>query len=127
MNRLTIRRLGLLFYCALIFYLSHRNDYPQTLPWYPDRLPDPHLVAHFLLYAGLSVVVWIDFRAETTGILKRNAMAATVIFCAFYGLSDEFHQLFVPLRKFELRDLAMDTLGPVFVMLSVVVFRRRSI
>ena len=125
MKRLAIRRLGVLIYCAFIFYLSSRNDYPQTLPWYPTWLPEPHLAAHFLLYSGLSLVVRADFRNEVFSFLKRNTAVSTVVFCAFYGLSDEFHQLFVPLRRFEMRDLLMDSLGPVAVMIVVALLRRR--
>jgi hypothetical protein len=120
MSRLALRRIGVFLYCALIFYLSSRNDYPKTLAWWPGRFPEPSLIVHFLLYAGLSFFVLIDFRRETWELLRRNAAVVAVVFCAFYGLSDEVHQLFVPLRTFELRDIAMDTLGSVA---SMVFFR----
>ena len=120
------RRIAVLAYCAGIFYLSSRADYPKTLSWYPEWLPDYHLFAHFFLFAGLSYVVWHDFRGETIGWLRHRAMAAAVIFCSLYGLSDEIHQTFVPGRRFECRDLLMDTLGPVAVMAVVAVLRRRG-
>ena len=36
---------------------------------------------------------------------------ATVLFCLCYGLSDEFHQRFVPGRFSGVDDLVFDTLG----------------
>jgi VanZ family protein len=40
--------------------------------------------------------------------------------CAAYGLSDEFHQLFVPGRDFQLGDLLVDTLG---ALVGIVLYR----
>ena len=33
------------------------------------------------------------------------------IFCILYAMSDEFHQLFVPGRSGEIRDICIDSLG----------------
>jgi VanZ family protein len=38
-------------------------------------------------------------------------MFLVLVFSALYGLSDEFHQLFVPRRQFDLKDLAADVAG----------------
>ena len=126
MKSLAFRRAAVLAYCIGIFCLSARRGFPDIMPWYPAWMPDYHLFAHFFLYAGLSFVVWIDFRGETIRWLQRRAMAATVIFCAVYGLTDEFHQTFVPNRVFELADLLMDTLGPAAVMIAIALWRGRD-
>ncbi len=44
---------------------------------------------------------------------KMKAAAITLAVCLAYGLTDEFHQLFVPGRAFQISDLAMDAVGSV--------------
>ncbi len=126
MNRATLfRRVAVLAYCAFIFYLSSRSEFPEVNQWWPAWLPEPNIFAHFFLYAGLSVVVWFDFRNENSMFLKKRAAVAAIIFCALYGLSDEIHQLFVANRAFQLIDLAMDTLGPIAAMTAAsLIFRQ---
>lgn len=51
--------------------------------------------------------------------------------CFFYACSDEFHQLFVPGRSGEFRDVCIDLLGScigllLFFLLKKVVHRRLS-
>ena len=123
---LLLRRAAVLAYCAFIFYLSSRSEFPDVKPWWPALLPDPSIFAHFFLYAGLSVAVWHDFRKEPFMILSGRAPLAAVAFCLLYGLSDEFHQLFVPNRSFQLIDLTMDTLGPAAAMIALHVWMRRK-
>ncbi len=118
---LFIRRGTVLAYCALIFYLSSRSEFPDVKPWYPAWLPDPNLIAHFCLYAGLGFIAWLDFRAERAEWLRSRAAGAAVIFSALYGVSDEIHQLFTPNRAFQMEDLLMDTLGPLAAMAAVAV------
>jgi VanZ family protein len=93
------------FYCALIFALSSLSAVPAL----PMRAGDK--LAHALLYAGLGFLVT---RAVAGGfgrpVTARTVIAAVVV-SAVYGLSDEIHQLFVPRRAFDWRDLAADVAG----------------
>ncbi len=125
-NSLLLRRTAVLAYCAFIFYLSSRSEFPDVKPWYPAWLPDPNLIAHFCLYAGLGVIAWMDFRVERPAWLRSRAAAAAVIFSALYGISDEIHQLFTPNRSFQFRDMLMDTLGPLTVMVTAAIWSRRK-
>lgn len=92
-------------YCGLIFGLSSVSNVPALPGHMSDKL------AHAILYTGLGSLV---ARALAGGLGRRvtpSAAALTVAFAAAYGLSDECHQLFVPLRSFELLDLASDAAG----------------
>ncbi len=91
-------------YMAVIFTLSSVSN-PPDLPTGSDKS------AHVLIYAGLSALL---VRALAGGRLNRvtfGIIAAAILLSTFYGLSDEYHQRFVPGRSFELGDLFADTLG----------------
>jgi VanZ family protein len=93
-----------LLYCALIFGLSSISNVPSLPGGMSDKL------AHALLYSGLGFLV---ARALAGGArpLTVPVLLVVLVFGAVYGLSDEAHQLFVPNRQFDLRDLAADVLG----------------
>lgn len=91
-------------YCAVIFGLSSISNVP-TLPTGSDKL------AHLVLYSGLGFLVARAASASRSPRLARHVILVTVLFCAAYGLSDETHQLFVPRREFDLKDLAADAAG----------------
>jgi VanZ family protein len=94
-------------YCALIFALSSVSSVPTL----PGGLSDK--VAHALLYSGLGLLV---ARAASGGVRPASFRVLLVVvgFAAVYGLSDEVHQLFVPRRQFDLRDLLADVTGAAF-------------
>jgi VanZ family protein len=89
---------------ALMFYLS-----AQSYPPVPPRVWDKLL--HGLEYFGLGVLV---FRAVAGGLPAtvdvRRALL-TVAITVGYGASDEVHQLFVPMRSADFRDLVADAFG----------------
>jgi VanZ family protein len=96
-----------------LFYASSLPGDRIHLPLFPfsDKL------VHFLVYAvlGAAIALRFDLRRRLTGLpadLRESAvdlkgLAAGMI----YGISDEIHQLFVPMRLFGAGDLAADFLG----------------
>jgi VanZ family protein len=94
-------------YCALIFALSSISGLPDL----PAHMSDK--VAHVLLYSGLGFLV---ARALSGGIgrpVSGGVVLAVLVAAAVYGLSDEVHQLFVPNRQFDLKDMCADAVGGV--------------
>jgi VanZ family protein len=92
-------------YCLLIFALSSLSSVPEL----PAHMTDKD--AHALLYSGLGLLV---ARAVSGGMrrpLSPHAIVVVLSFAALYGFSDEVHQLFVPHRQFDLKDMAADVLG----------------
>ena len=92
-------------YCALIFVLSSVSAVPAL----PMHVGDK--VAHAALYAGLGFLVTRAFAGGSGQPVTARAVLAAVAVSAVYGLSDEIHQLFVPRRMFDVRDLAADVAG----------------
>jgi VanZ family protein len=103
------RRLSLwgpvVLYCALIFGLSSVSDVPSLPGGMSDKM------AHALLYSGLGFLVSRALAGGRSGRLTPWVVLATLVGVTLYGLSDETHQLFVPNRQFDLKDLAADLAG----------------
>ena len=53
----------------------------------------------------------------------KKYVAFSILFCALYACTDEFHQIFISGRSGELKDAALDTIGATFGVLiySIVV------
>jgi len=66
--------------------------------------------AHFLLYFVLGVLVLNAFR-NSWWSRKGILIGGSFLFCVFYALSDEFHQVFVPGRGPQLSDVLIDSAG----------------
>lgn len=66
--------------------------------------------AHFSIYATLGALVYLLMRAGHEIKVKLCVFLAPVI-CALYAISDEVHQLYIPGRSGEVRDVLIDTLG----------------
>lgn len=66
--------------------------------------------AHFTIYLCLGFLMCNAF--FQSGVKAKKTAAAFSLLCsALYAASDEFHQLFVPGRSGELRDVCLDTSG----------------
>lgn len=89
-----------------IFFLSHQSGDNLNLPTFvgADKL------MHMIAYGTLAVtVLW--FLGKKGLDRPRFTVAGTVLFCLLYGVSDEFHQSFIPLRSVSVFDLLADTAG----------------
>jgi VanZ family protein len=92
-------------YLAFIFALSSISRPPEL----PIVVWDKGL--HGLLYLGLgALLVRALSRGFRSRITLRMVLVAT-IGAALYGISDEFHQSFVPPRQVEALDVVADTIG----------------
>lgn len=104
-----------LIWMAVTFYLSH-----QSVVAIPLGAPD--YVAHGIGYAGLGALL---VRALAGGRLSamswRWVLLATLL-GGLYGVSDEFHQSFVPGRYPSLSDIAADTIGSLVGAASAALF-----
>lgn len=95
-----------------IFLESSSSDIGSMLPELP---PGSDKVAHAFSYALLSACL--------TLATARPGFAVMV--SSLYGLSDEFHQSFVPGRTPDVFDLVADVGGAAIGALGVVFLRRR--
>lgn len=99
--------LPVLAYMSLIFYLSSLPSVsvPTIGVSFSDKL------YHVAEYFGLSVLL---FRASRK---SGFAYAFSIIFASFYGITDEFHQLFVPGRMFSVYDMIANAIGASLILL----------
>jgi VanZ family protein len=109
-------------YMAMLFGFSSLSTLPS--PPADFSFYDVHVAA----YAGLGAVT---ARATGKGLrdVSWRAVLAAVVISSLYGMSDEYHQLFVPGRTFEVLDMIADTIGSVVGASAVgawSIIRRRS-
>ncbi|HEY0285091.1 MAG TPA: VanZ family protein [Vicinamibacterales bacterium] len=110
LSALTSTSIGLwgpvIAYMAMLFGLSSLS----TLPSPPAGLSfyDVHTAA----YAGLAA---LTARATGRGLhdVSRRAVLLAILISSLYGVSDEYHQLFVPGRTFDVLDMLADAIGSV--------------
>lgn len=98
---------------AVIFFLSSltKNDL-QNLP----RISD--ILGHGTLYLILGGLLYFAF--------DRRRGRWAVFISALYGLTDEFHQHFVPGRTPEVKDLLVDTLAALTAVILIKLMSNRK-
>jgi VanZ family protein len=89
---------------GIIFYFSSSTR-PQALQETPDY------VLHSMEYFGLGFLAARCFRFTFQGSRAALLFLASVLFCTLYGVSDEFHQSFVPERASSVADMVFDMIG----------------
>jgi hypothetical protein len=92
-----------------IFFLSHQSG---------DNLPDLSLpgtdkLAHLAVYSLLAGTVLFSFCEELKSHHHRTVMFMTIVICVLYGITDEFHQSFIPGRFVSILDIVADCAGAV--------------
>jgi VanZ family protein len=83
--------------------------------------------AHMFLYLLLGLLMINIVKEYVTD--KKRQIIYSVLFCCFYALSDEFHQLFVKGRSSELRDVLIDSVAAaigVFVYYRFIQFNTKK-
>jgi len=80
---------------------------------------------HLFSYAMLMVLSVIALRSGGQLSLRRSYLVAFLL-VALYGLSDEFHQMFVPGRLASLEDWIVDLLGAGLAWLILAYWMRRA-
>lgn len=108
-----------LAWMGVIFYLSGRtgSELQTFFPFIKDFNPG-HLIAYFIL-GGL---IYSSLARSTA---SRHLVFWSIFLSIIYGLSDEYHQSFVPGRSPELRDLLNDTAGAVLSVLLYKFYKER--
>lgn len=103
MSRARIFAGALLFaYAGVIFYWSNQPSIPI-----PMRFPHQDKLLHFSAYFILGALAANAF----DGLPGRRRFWVALAFASAYGVSDEFHQSFVPGRDVDFFDWLADTVG----------------
>ena len=96
--------LASIIYAAFIFWLSS-----LTAP--PGAGALPYNSGHFLLYLPFGILLFLAFKE--LGYDNKKAFLFAIFLASAYGISDEFHQLFVAGRQADPVDWALDTVGSI--------------
>lgn len=81
--------------------------------------------AHAFAYFGLGVLAVFALRLSKLSVRTRSI--ASVAFVLAYAISDEVHQLLVPGRSGDVRDILLDTVaGTLGVLVLLLVYRARD-
>ena len=96
----------LYLYAGLIFYVSGIS---RPLPGVSIPFLDKFL--HICEYAVFGILAAKAFKNSSRKTFFENFKAFAVVGSVVYGISDEFHQSFIPLRQFSVLDMIADGIG----------------
>jgi len=103
--------LPVIIWMIFIFYISSLSSPPSP----GEGIKFFNEVFHFSEYLILSFLFLRMFNEYDI----KNGFLLAIIFSILYGLTDEIHQLFVPYRAFEIKDLIIDGLGASVILISL--------
>ena len=106
-----------ILWMAVIYYLSGRTptQLHSLFPFIQNFNPG-HLLAYFIL----GLLVYYSLNKTKPGSLNYYWV---ILIALLYGISDEFHQKFVPGRTPDIMDLINDLIG---ALVAVLVIRNRE-
>lgn len=93
-------------WALLIFELSSQSLTGFTLPFtHFDKL------IHIVVYGILCLLLYRAFIHAQEDWWREKAVILSILFSILYGISDEIHQMFVPMRMPDAADLLADGMG----------------
>ena len=108
------RILPVLLSMGVIFFVSHQPGDAIKL----IDVPNIDKLLHCLVYAVLAYTALFAVSPAIRRSKSKIVGCFVVLFCLLYGISDEFHQYFVPGRFPSKWDVSADTLGAVLAVVS---------
>jgi len=103
-------------WAALIFCLSALPSPESYLPMLGWVFNDK--AAHVVTYGGLSILCYRALRGASGAWAARHAFTLAILTSTAYGLTDEWHQYFVPFRTMEAQDVLADLAGSLSALLG---------
>ncbi len=93
-----------LVYVGVIFYFSSLSH----VPWGGFA---PDYINHAVEYFGLSLLLVRALNDGLTQSVPPRRLLLTLLLCIAYAITDEVHQMFVPDRYADVRDVLSDAAG----------------
>ena len=104
-------------YAGMIFFLSAQSHPEDQLPSFLLKEVSDR-VLHAVEYGILSLLCYRAFRRAAGPAVARQAVVLAIVTASVYGLTDEVHQAFVPLRESSWQDWLADTVGAIIGAIS---------
>lgn len=117
-----LRIVPMIVIMGTIFFLSHQTGNSLKLPAFfgADK------IAHFIAYGALAVT--IVFAHENWQTMNLRTLCIRIFAVVFlYGLSDEYHQSFIPMRYTSMADVVADCCGGIAVIVVLCLWRRSKV
>ena len=116
-----LRRLALfvaLAWLVVLFYLSHQPILPVPMVFsFQDK------VVHALAYGVLAALLLAARRPGADGY-SRAQILGSILIASLYGITDEWHQSFVPGRTSSVKDWLADAAGILVALVVLAVWER---
>lgn len=106
----------LLLYCGMIFYLSSQPSLHTPL-----LFPQQDKLFHMGAYSIMAFCAWRSFRHLP--VESKSTLYLSILFSSLYGVSDEWHQAYVPGRSSEIADWVADSLGAILSALFIFIWK----
>lgn len=106
------RFLPAIIWMGIIFYLSSGPT---------DSVPIHDTTSRFIFFKSLHVITYAIL--YSTYFLASKKRGLSLFLTILYGITDEFHQSYVPGRTARVTDLIFDSLGGVLGLLLMARFR----
>lgn len=112
--------LPLVLWMALIFALSHvpGDEYPDV------KWPFLSYAAHVTLYTVLGLLLMRALARQWGRVSLPRHSASAFAIGLLWGVGDEFHQVFVPFRTFQIGDIVADAIGLLIGILLYLLLRK---
>lgn len=117
---IALRWAAVIVWMGMIFFLSSRPDLPDFAPGLPGL---EEIGGHLTAYGVLAGLLWWALRGS--GV--RYPATWALVLAVAYGVSDEFHQSFVPGRTMSVSDLIVDLIGASVMLLLLTLLQARRI
>jgi len=108
-----IRFVPVILLIGTIFFLSHQHGTDMQLL----SVPGLDKLAHGFMYALLAAASLYSLSDNFKSSKPLHAGLLTVLFCLLYGMTDEYHQSFIPGREASIGDLAADSAGAAVLVI----------
>lgn len=93
-----------------IYKVFNKNVTEEKLTQIKEIYTTPvRKIAHFTIYLILGILTFLVLKEYN--IENKKQILFAVLICLLYATSDEIHQLFVPGRSGEIKDVLIDTAG----------------
>jgi len=110
-----------IFFQLVIFYLSGR-PFPKILP----RLSYIDKFVHITIYFILTSLLWRALYYASPQFLKNKALVLALILAIISGITDEYHQSFLPYRNADIFDILSDTIGAFIFIIGLFIWNYRK-
>ena len=111
---------GIVDWVIKVFYPNYDEECQENQTEIRDNITfGVRKCAHMAEYALLSMLIYLVCASFKNSFFYRSKVWIAFAVCVVYAATDEIHQLFVPGRSGEVRDVLVDSLGALIGILII--------